>query len=184
MSERSFFEDLGCEDWWGKGRSRRRSGWRLFDRGDLKFVILRLVSEEPMHGYQVMQALEEEAGPWYKPSPGSVYPTLQMLEDEGLVKSEAQGGKKVYEITEEGKAYLEEHGDVVEKIFKRLSSFAEGVFGRESRELTGAFSKLAQTFLEATFAQKLDPDVVKEMISVLDRAREDLEEIKGGREGE
>jgi DNA-binding PadR family transcriptional regulator len=181
MSERDFFEDLGCSDWWGRGSGKRRSRWKLFERGDLKFVILRLVSEEPMHGYQVMQALEEEAGPWYKPSPGSVYPTLQMLEDEGLVKSEAQGGKKVYEITDEGRAYLEENGDVLEKISQRLASFAEGVFGRESRELTGAFSKLAQTFLEATFGQKLDSEAIKEMIETLDRAREELEGIKGGK---
>ena len=178
MSERDFFDDCGFGNWWG--RSKGRSRWRLFERGDLKFVILRLVSTEPMHGYQVMQALEEEAGPWYKPSPGSVYPTLQMLEDEGLVRSEAQGGKKVYEITDEGRAYLEENGDLVDKIFDRVGAFADGFFKKESRELTGAFSRLAQTVLETTFTGKPDPESVQKMVDVLDRARVEIDEILRG----
>jgi DNA-binding PadR family transcriptional regulator len=175
MNERDFFDDLGCGDLFGRGRGRRRSRWRLFERGDLKFVILRLVSEEPMHGYQVMQALEEEAGPWYKPSAGSVYPTLQMLEDEGLVKGEAQGGKKVYEITDEGRAYLEENGDLVQKIFDRVGAFADGVFKKESRDLTGAFSRLAQTVIETTFTARLDADTTQKLVEILDGARADME---------
>ena len=176
MGEDDFFSDFDFGNW--RGHWGRRSRGRLFERGELKFVILRLVSKEPMHGYQVMQALEKEAGRWYKPSPGSVYPTLQMLEDEGLVDCEAQGGKKVYRITDEGRAYLEEHGDVVDKIFDRVGAFADGFFRKESRELTGAFSRLAQTYLETTFARKLNPDSIQEMVEILDRAREDLEAVR------
>lgn len=176
MGGDDFFADFDFGNW--RGHWGRCSRGRLFERGDLKFVILRLVSKEPMHGYQVMQALEKEAGPWYKPSPGSVYPTLQMLEDEGLVVCEAQGGKKVYHITDEGRAYLEEHGDVVDKIFDRVGAFADGFFRKESRELTGAFSRLAQTYLETTFARKLDPDSIQEMVDILDRAREELESVR------
>lgn len=176
---REFFEEFWCGDL-GMGRKRGR-GWRLFERGDLKFVILRLISKEPMHGYQVMQALEEEAGPWYKPSPGSVYPTLQMLEDEGLVRCEAKEGKKVYEITDEGKKYLEENEDVVDKIFSRVGSFAEGFFGRRSRELTGSFSKLAHLVLETTLTGRTDPESVEKMVDILDRAREEMEEVVRGK---
>jgi DNA-binding PadR family transcriptional regulator len=174
--EKDFFADCGFGKFWERGGPRSR--WRLFERGDLKFVILRLVSEKPMHGYQVMQALEAEAGPWYKPSPGSVYPTLQMLEDEGLVSSEAQGGKKVYEITDEGKAYLEENGDVVDKIFDRVGAFADGFFGKESRELTGAFSRLAQTYLETTFGERLGPESIQTMVDILERAQEEMEAVR------
>ena len=82
---------------------RHNMKWKIFERGDLKFVILRLVSRRPMHGYEVMKALEEESKGYYRPSPGSVYPTLQMLEDEGYVTVEEQEGKKIYTITDEGR---------------------------------------------------------------------------------
>jgi DNA-binding PadR family transcriptional regulator len=91
---------FGFGDW--ANQKGRRFRWRIFERGDLKFVILRLIFDKPMHGYEVMQALEEESAGCYKASAGSVYPTLQMLEDEGYVQAEEKGGKKVYEITAEG----------------------------------------------------------------------------------
>ena len=101
-------------------RRRRSMKWKIFERGDLKFVILRLVSKRPMHGYEVMKALEEESKGYYRPSPGSVYPTLQMLEDEGYVTVEEQEGKKIYTITDEGVAYLGENEDVVDEVFDRV----------------------------------------------------------------
>jgi DNA-binding PadR family transcriptional regulator len=95
------------------GAGRRGMGFRVFDRGDLKYVILKLLSKKPMHGYEVMRALEEESCGCYSASAGSVYPTLQMLEDQGYVVCEEKEGKKVYSITEEGRAFLEENGDLV-----------------------------------------------------------------------
>ena len=92
---------------------RRKKKWKIFQSGDLKFVILRLISQRPMHGYEVMKALEEESKGYYRPSPGSVYPTLQMLDDEGYVTVEEQDGKKIYTITDEGLIYLGENEDIV-----------------------------------------------------------------------
>src|SRR5438105_4183173 len=77
-------------------------------RGDVKYVILRALSEQPRHGYDIIRELEDSSG--YRISPGSVYPTLQMLEDAGLVTSEQVEGKRVYTITDEGRAQLEEKG--------------------------------------------------------------------------
>ena len=79
---------------WPGGRKQRRGQW--FESGDMKYVILKLLAKRPMHGYEVMKALEEETHGCYKPSPGTVYPTLQWLEDEGLVKAETADGKKVH----------------------------------------------------------------------------------------
>jgi DNA-binding PadR family transcriptional regulator len=76
-------------------------------RGDIRIAILHLLSEEPMHGYQIMQELTERTDGLWKPSPGSVYPTLQQLEDEGLVRSEETEGKKVFALTDEGRAKVE-----------------------------------------------------------------------------
>ena len=89
---------------------------RLFEKGDLKYVILNLLKEKPSHGYQIIRALEEHFHGFYTPSAGSVYPTLQMLNDMGYVSSAEQDGKKTYTITEEGKKFLKEQQDVIDKI--------------------------------------------------------------------
>jgi len=73
-------------------------------RGDVRVAILALLSEQPMHGYQIIQQIEERSGGSWKPSPGSVYPTLQLLTDEGMVDVEEQGGRKTYSLTEAGRA--------------------------------------------------------------------------------
>jgi DNA-binding PadR family transcriptional regulator len=89
---------------------------RIFEKGDLKYIILDLVKDKPSHGYEIMRALEESFHGFYTPSAGSVYPTLQMLEDMGYVGSLERDGKKVYTITEEGKKFLNERQDVIDKI--------------------------------------------------------------------
>src|SRR5579862_740445 len=88
----------------GGGPGGRRGGFRgrMFEQGDLKYVILQLLSEKPRHGYEVIKALEERLGGAYSPSPGAVYPTLTMLEDLGYARATTEeSGKKIYEITAE-----------------------------------------------------------------------------------
>jgi len=168
---------------WGQQRGRGFR-WRIFERGDLKFVILRLVSKKPMHGYEVMQALEEESCGCYKASPGSVYPTLQMLEDEGYLRCHEEDGKKTYEITDEGQAYLEEHGDVVDEIFERIGAFADRFWGKDARDLSASFSRLAQSTFEGAFAWESGPEVLRKMADALDRARKEMEGLRKQPEGE
>ena len=90
----------------GRGRGHR-SGPGRRRRGDVRTALLSVLTEGPGHGYELIQALEEKSGGRWRPSPGSVYPTLQQLEDEGLVRSEEKDGKRVYEITEDGTAEAE-----------------------------------------------------------------------------
>ena len=92
----------------GPGRAR---GPNMYGRGDLKFVLLDLLQERPKHGYEMIKELESRAGGFYTPSAGAVYPTLQLLEDRGWVTSETVEGKKVYSITEAGRAALQERAD-------------------------------------------------------------------------
>ncbi|MFY0022555.1 PadR family transcriptional regulator, partial [Acinetobacter baumannii] len=73
------------------------------NKGDVRSAVLSLLLEEPMHGYQIIREIEERSGGSWKPSPGSVYPTLQLLTDEGLVRAEESGGRKTYSLTEEGR---------------------------------------------------------------------------------
>jgi DNA-binding PadR family transcriptional regulator len=85
----------------GRGRGRAQ-------RGDVRTAILLLLADQPMHGYQIMQAMSDRTGGAWHPSPGAIYPTIAQLEDEGLVTTEEQGGRRLVTLSEEGRAYLEE----------------------------------------------------------------------------
>ena len=112
----SGFDGFGSD--WGPRRQQRGRMGRMFEQGDLKYVILRLLEEKPRHGYEIIKELEDRFGGAYSPSPGTVYPTLTMLEDLGYAKArEEDAGRKIYEITPEGAAYLKEHSTTVDSIF-------------------------------------------------------------------
>ncbi len=98
----------------GGERETGGSGRRYFSRGGVKFALLELLEGENMHGYQMMKALEEQSGGTYQPSAGSIYPTLQMLRDQGFVESSKQDGKRVFQITAEGRIYLREEKEKAE----------------------------------------------------------------------
>ncbi|MFI7299378.1 PadR family transcriptional regulator [Streptomyces sp. NPDC050121] len=99
------FGGFGPGPWGGRGRGGPRGRAR---RGDVRASILALLKDRPMHGYEMIQEIAERSGGAWKPSPGSVYPTLQLLEDEGLITSESEGGKKLFSLTEEGRTASEE----------------------------------------------------------------------------
>ena len=106
--------------------SRHGGGGRVFDQGDLRWVILKLISEKPSHGYELIKAIEERLGGAYSPSPGVVYPTLTLLEELGYAAvAQSEGPKKAYAITPEGLAVLEANKAAVEAIFQRMSAIAE-----------------------------------------------------------
>jgi DNA-binding PadR family transcriptional regulator len=85
-----------------RGQFSRKVGARM-GRGDVRAAVLSLLADKPMHGYQIIQEIEERSGGAWKPSPGSVYPTLQLLADEGLISAKESNGRKTYSLTDEGK---------------------------------------------------------------------------------
>ena len=102
----------------GEGRMRgeghgRRGGGRMFEHGALRWVLLSLIADKPSHGYELIKAVETKLGGAYSPSPGVIYPSLTLLEEMGALESEAQGGKKLYSITEAGRALLGENAEVL-----------------------------------------------------------------------
>jgi DNA-binding PadR family transcriptional regulator len=102
----------------------------MFGHGDLKFVVLNLLAEKPRHGYEIIKELEDRFGGAYSPSPGTVYPTLSLLEDLGYARAVTEeGNRKVFEITDEGRKYLEENRSVVDDIFGRVDEVGAFVFG-------------------------------------------------------
>src|SRR6476659_4520431 len=104
---------------WGEGGHRRG---RVFDQGDLRYVILALIAEKPRHGYEVIKAIEEKLGGAYSPSPGVVYPTLTLLEEMGFATlTEGEGSKKLYTVTPEGTAHLQTNRGAVDALFARMA---------------------------------------------------------------
>jgi DNA-binding PadR family transcriptional regulator len=101
---------------------RPRHG-RPFQRGDFKYVILQYLKEKPSYGYELMRALQERFHSFYIPSPGSVYPTLQMLEEMGCVTASEQEGKKVYTITKEGLRFLDEEKEFAERMKNQVNNW-------------------------------------------------------------
>lgn len=98
-------------------------GWRgpRARRGDVRAAILAVLGEQPANGYQIIQEIADRSGGVWKPSPGSVYPTLQQLEDEGLVTASEGGGRRIFSLTDEGRAYLDEHPDEVSAPWEAMS---------------------------------------------------------------
>ncbi|MDE3152236.1 MAG: PadR family transcriptional regulator [Gemmatimonadota bacterium] len=166
---------------WGggpRGRHFRGRMGRMFEQGDLKYVILQLIDEKPRHGYDIIKALEEKSQGAYSPSPGTVYPTLTMLEEMGYIRSTAEdGGKKVYEITPEGKQYLQENSSTVESIFERISDAVEPFFSSSMGEVRGAMRHLARSALGTAMKHADNKDVLARIAQVLERAATEIDGI-------
>ncbi|MCX5435924.1 PadR family transcriptional regulator [Streptomyces sp. NBC_00063] len=106
-----FGPGFGPGPWGGGGRGGRGGPRGRARRGDVRASILALLKDRPMHGYEMIQEIAERSGGAWKPSPGSVYPTLQLLEDEGLIASESEGGKKLFALTDSGRSAADEGPD-------------------------------------------------------------------------
>ena len=172
------FDGFGA-DWGPRGRHQRGRMGRMFEQGDLKYVILRLLEEKPRHGYEIIKELEDRFGGAYSPSPGTVYPTLTMLEDLGYAKArEDDGGRKVYEITPEGSAYLKEHSTTVDTIFERIGKFMEGFLDTPMMEVNNAFRRVAKSAYGFASKNVNDSAKLQRVKEILDRASAELEQLE------
>ena len=126
------------------------------ERGSLRYVLLDSLREGPRHGYEIIKALEERMHGYYSPSAGSVYPTLQMLEDQGFVRIVEEDGKKVYHITPEGERFLDENEDVLTDISERIKEAVRGVAGGAVADVNTTFAQLAKRVF--TDAWRSGPD--------------------------
>jgi len=150
----------------------------VFEQGDLKYVILRLLSEKPRHGYEIIKELEERFGGTYAPSAGTVYPTLALLEDLGYASvTPEEGGKKVYSITPAGEKYLEENKSAVEDIFERIQDFGSSILSESMMDVNRAFGRLARATYTTVPWQSGDKTVTSELKRILERAAEEIEEL-------
>lgn len=140
--------------WWDDRRERWEaySGGgreRFFEGGHLRLVILQLIADKPSYGYEIIKAIEERFSGGYAPSPGVVYPTLTLLEEEGLAMvASTEGNKKLYAATEEGKAHLKTNEPLLKAIFGRMQA-AGKMFGR------GRSPQIQRAIMNLKFALKM-----------------------------
>jgi DNA-binding PadR family transcriptional regulator len=149
-------------------------------RGAVKFIILDLLKDKPKHGYEIMKDMEAKGGGLYAASPGSVYPTLQMLEEMGYVNSRPEGSKKVYEITPEGRKYLAESQETVEDIPNPLSMPFAPLLQPEVRDTIQEFHGLFITLVRAARTKRLHrPEQFQQVRDILARSRKEIEDLLG-----
>jgi len=164
--------------WAGPGGRRRRT--QMFESGEMKFVILRLLKERPRHGYEIIKALEEKMWGCYTPSPGTIYPTLQLLEDQGYVRAVETEGKRVYHITPEGERFLAEHNDVLEDIFERVRETIHDFTGGAMGELNGAFVRLATSTYKRAWRKGPEHPAIKRVTEILRKAADEIDQAWDG----
>lgn len=154
-------------------------GRRFFESGEVRLAILSLLSDGPRHGYQLMKDLEERSGGLYKASAGSIYPTLQQLEDEDLITSDQQSGKRVYSITDAGRAELDKDPESVRRIWDRARKWEEwGQYMHpETFSVLKPMGSLMQSAFRAAGRAAGKPDLENRIREVLDRARVELDQI-------
>jgi DNA-binding PadR family transcriptional regulator len=161
----------------GRPRGRWRGG-RMFEQGDLRYVVLKLLDEKPRHGYEIIKALEEKFGGTYAPSPGVVYPTLQLLEDLGYARIvPGAEGKKTYEITDAGRAYLAENQDAVDSIFERISKLMGHFLDEPMTEVHAAFRKVGKSAYGRASDAVQNPALLKQIAAILERAAKEIDAI-------
>ena len=169
--------------WWDDRRERWEayaggSRERFFDNGHLRLVILQLIADKPSYGYEIIKAIEERLSGGYAPSPGVVYPTLTLLEEEGLAMvASTEGNKKLYAATEEGKAYLKTNQALLKAIFGRIQA-AGKMFGR------GKSPQIERAIMNLKFALKmrlergsLSAEQIGKIAEALDAAARTIDEV-------
>jgi DNA-binding PadR family transcriptional regulator len=191
---------FACRDFMGRhGKPHGRGGWgpwedwgpfagfaggprgRFFEFGEVRLAILSLLQEGPKHGYQLIKDLTERSGGLYRASAGTVYPTLQQLEDEGLVQSDTQDGRRTYRLTPEGVSELEREKETVERIWKRAKRWEN--WGESAGPESFTFFRPLGSLVKATFkAAKWaagDPQREERLTQILEQTKRALEELYG-----
>src|SRR5579862_1680407 len=169
--------------YWARGGCRPGFGsWgprgRFFGPGEVRLAILSLLADGPRHGYELMKMLAQRSGGIYRASAGTIYPTLQQLEDEGLIAAEATDGKRVYRLTDEGRRELRLEDDAVERIWRRAKMWNEwrGAFDPDVQEIVRPAERVMKAAFSAMAgAASSKADQVRE---ILERALRELEGLR------
>ena len=166
----------GAESWGGRGRRRSR---RMFESGELRLVLLRLIADEPRHGYDLIRAIEDMTGGEYAPSPGVVYPTLTLLQDMELIEeAPGEGPRKAFDATDEGRKHLEERAEEVEALLERLRDLAPREGSGAGPAIGRAVKNLMTALRHRVGRDGIDDELLHEIAAILDEAAQRIERVK------
>src|SRR5262249_27651664 len=182
MWEERFFTGRGPFGRYGPGG--KGDWWEMFggpphraERGEVRYLVLDAIEKQPRHGYEIMQAIAERSGGSYRPSPGIIYPTLQLLEELGHARVEEQDGRKIYAITPKGKADLEEHREEVRDFYERSGANSWEEYADEVGDLMRNAARMFKTFRRAMRRGRLTPSTLKKLRAVLAEAMAKIEAL-------
>ncbi|WP_293967607.1 PadR family transcriptional regulator [Sphingopyxis sp.] len=162
----------------GSGRGERGERRRMFDSGELRLVLLKLIGDEPRHGYDLIRQIEELTGGAYAPSPGVIYPTLTLLDDMGQIEAQqSEGAKKLFAITDAGRAELEAHADVVDAAIARLTAVGEETQRTDSASVRRAMGNLRQVLMDRLGDRDLDKAALHDIVALIDEAAQKIERL-------
>jgi DNA-binding PadR family transcriptional regulator len=160
-----------------RGEHRHGGRERMFDAGDLKLVILKLLSEQPSYGYQLMKTMEERLAGGYTPSAGVIYPTLTMLEEEGMATSAVENNKKVYSVTAEGLEYLQQNKRRIDALFERLEEAGRGFERGRSPEIMKAFHDLRTAVVARVSRESITAEQIGKIAEAIHAAAKAIDEL-------
>jgi DNA-binding PadR family transcriptional regulator len=151
----------------------------MFGSGELKLVLLKLISDEPRHGYDLIRAIEELTHGDYAPSPGVVYPTLTLLGDMGLIEEQAsEGARKKFAATEEGRRHLTDNAAEVERLFGRLEETGSSRREHSRPEIGRAIGNLMQAMKNRVAREGWNDELLAEVTDILDEAARRIERLR------
>lgn len=171
--------DFGGPGWGqGGGGHHRRGRGRMFGSGELRLALLGLIGDAPRHGYELIKGIEELSGGNYAPSPGVVYPTLNLLVDEGVIAEQAgTGARKSFEATEAGRTELEQRAEEYQAIVERLTSLAEREERHSAPPLKRAMGNLFTAVRQRAMAGEFDRETMLGVAEILDEAARKIERL-------
>ncbi len=171
----------------GEGRGEGRGRRRVFDGGELRFVLLRLIGDQPRHGYDLIRAIEERTGGAYAPSPGVVYPTLTLLTDMGQIEEQVpdaagSGNRKLFAVTEEGRRVLDEKAEEIAALMARLDALGEMRERTETPSIRRALHNLRAVLANKLgghrFSEEaLDEETIHRMVALIDEVAGKIERL-------
>ncbi len=154
------------------------------ERGEVRYLVLDALASSPRHGYEIMQYIEKRSGGGYRPSPGVIYPTLQLLEELEHARSVERDGRKVYEITDAGQKDLAAHRDSVEEFYDRFGEQPWEAHAEEIAEFSKRIARLVRALRRAARRGRVRPTTMRAVQQVFDEALEKIEQIFSEGDGE
>lgn len=164
---------------WKGGGGPRGRGRRVFDGGELRLVLLKMIVDEPRHGYELIKAIEALSGGHYTPSPGVVYPALSMLDEMGLIREqESEGARKRFAVTDDGLRHLHENREQVEALIARLTEFGKQRECTDGGPIRRAMGNLRVALQNRLSQGEFSEDTLHDVAALIDEVAQKIERLR------